>query len=81
MLIVNNLSTSEVNFDSAPIFRAKNKWISQLDLWLVSIELCKYIEMFGVNRELLPPDRAIIDIKFRCYMILVMLLQEHHRPL
>ena len=66
LLVVNNLSTSKVNFDNGPTFRAKNKWIFQLDLCLVSIELCKYIEMFGVNRELLPSDHVIIDIKFRC---------------
>ena len=64
LLVINNLSTCDMEFKSALTFRKKDQWISEVDLFIVARDILKAISGFQVNQSLLiPSDHAPISMK------------------
>jgi len=56
LLVINNLSTCDMEFKSALTFRKKDQWISEVDLFIVARDILKAISGFQVNQSLLIPS-------------------------
>ena len=62
--MVNNLSTETGTFTGGLTFRQRKKWISELDLCIISKELISNIERFEVDQNpSLPSNHAPISIQ------------------
>ena len=64
LVMVNNLSTETGTFTGALTFRQRKKWISELDLCIISKELISNIERFEVDQNpSLPSNHAPISVQ------------------
>ena len=62
LLVVNNLSTRSSTFTGALTFRQRNRWISELDLSVVSKSLIDHVSSFNVNQDTtIPSNHAPIS--------------------
>ena len=66
LMLVNNLRTESRSFPGALTFRMRNRWISQLDLCLVSEELIPCVSDFHVNQDItFPSNHAPVSVQFK----------------
>lgn len=64
LFVVNNLSANSSTYTGALTFRQKNKWISEVDLCVVSKSLIGNVTSFGVNQDTtLPSNHAPVSIQ------------------
>lgn len=64
LLVVNNLSTGSSSFPGGLTYRTRNKWISQLDLCIVSEDLIPCVSHFDVNQDTtLPSNHAPVSVR------------------
>ena len=63
LLVLNNLEAEERNFPSDLTFRRKNKWISEVDICLLSSKLVKYAKSFHVSHDNYPSDHAPVSVE------------------
>ena len=64
LLIANNLSTESVRFAGTLTFRQRRKWISELDLCVISKKLTNDIECFNVDQNYeFPSNHAPISVQ------------------
>lgn len=65
LVILNNLLTESIYFQGALTFRKRNKWISELDLCVLSRDLIECVTTFNINHDLsLPSNHAPISLVF-----------------
>ena len=61
MVLVNGLAGKNLKFDDSMTYKRKNKWISRIDMCLISSSLFSLIDSFAVLPDVhLPSDHAII---------------------
>ena len=66
LLIINNLKSEYKRYVGALTFRRRNKWISELDLCVVTRSVVPYISDFRINHDIsLPSNHAPINIIFK----------------
>ena len=64
LVLVNNLCTETATFQGALTFRQRNKWISELDLCIVSKAMIKDVKSFNVNQDTsLPSNHAPVSLQ------------------
>ena len=56
LVLVNNLRTGTATFPGALTFRQRKKWISELDLCIVSKNLVSHVTSFNVNQDTVFPS-------------------------
>ena len=66
LVVTNGLFGNDIRFDDLLTYKKKDKWISRLDLCLVSSKLVKSITSFKIIQDnQLPSDHAIITATFK----------------
>ena len=66
--LLNNLLTESTYFYGALTFRQRNKWVSELDLSILSRDLIECVIDFNINHDLnLPSNHAAISLTFNCH--------------
>ena len=65
LVVANNLRTESATLNSSLTFRVKNKWVSELDLCIVSKDLAPSVTHFQVNQDTaLPSNHAPVSVTF-----------------
>ena len=64
LLLLNNLKYNEKQFSDQLTFRKKARWVSQLDVCLISTDLIDEVVALEINQDVtLPSDHAIVTLK------------------
>ena len=71
LLVLNNLVAEERSFPSDLTFRRRKKWISEVDVCLLSSDLVDYAQSFHVSHDDYPSDHApvLVELAFKPDMI------------
>ena len=65
LAVVNNVTTSHGSFPGALTYRQRRRWVSELDLCVVSRELINCVAGLTVNQDLrFPSDHAPVSVTF-----------------
>ena len=65
LVVANNLRTESATLNSSLTFRVKNKWVSELDLCIVSKDLAHSVTHFQVNQDTaLPSNQSPLSVTF-----------------
>ena len=63
LMVANNLVTEDVTLTSSLTYRIRNKWVSELDLCIVSEELIPAVSKLSVNQDTsLPSNHAPVSV-------------------
>ena len=65
LMVINNLKTESKEFTSSLTYRVRNRWISELDVCIVSDDLVATVSHFHVNSDLsFPSNHAPVSVNF-----------------
>ena len=65
LVIANNLKTEAVTLTSSPTYRMRSKWVSELDLCIISKSLVHAVSSLHVNQDTsLPSNHAPVSVNF-----------------
>ena len=63
LMVANNLVTEDVTLTSSLTYRIRNKWVSELDLCIMSEELIPAVSKLSVNQDTsLPSNHAPVSV-------------------